>query len=77
MNYSLKQSLKLTFTGVFCLVATSAAGWQIKGDKIKTEWADKVSPENVWQNYPRPQLKRAEWINNTTISNKVITRNTV
>ena len=56
-------NMKLTLLSIFCVFTTVAMGWNIKGDKIKTEWADKVSPENVWQNYPRPQLKRAEWIN--------------
>ena len=37
--------------------------WEPKGDKIKTVWAEQVTPENVWQSYPRPQLQRAEWIN--------------
>jgi hypothetical protein len=47
----------------FCLLSASAAGWNVKGDGLKTVWADAVSPENVWQNYPRPQLKRSEWLN--------------
>jgi hypothetical protein len=55
--------MKLTLLSVFCLFAATATEWNIKGDKITTEWADKVTPENVWQNYPRPQLKRSEWIN--------------
>lgn len=33
------------------------------GGKIMTEWGEKVSPENVWQEYPRPQLVRDSWIN--------------
>jgi len=55
--------MKLTLLSAFCLYAIAAAGWNIKGDKITTEWANKVTPENVWQNYPRPQLKRTEWLN--------------
>ncbi|MDR1809313.1 MAG: beta-galactosidase [Prevotella sp.] len=56
--------MKSTLLCAFCLFAsTTAMGWNIKGNKIKTEWADKVTPDNVWQNYPRPQLKRADWIN--------------
>jgi len=47
----------------FLLLAVSAMAWSAKGDKIKTEWAEKVTPESVWQEYPRPQLKRAEWTN--------------
>jgi predicted phosphohydrolase len=37
-----------------------AHAWEPKGDKIKTVWAEQVTPENVWQSYPRPQLQRAE-----------------
>ncbi len=42
------------------IVSASAAP---KKDQLKTPWADKVTPENVWQSYPRPQLERAAWIN--------------
>jgi len=31
--------------------------------RIMTEWAEKVSPDNVWQEYPRPQLTRDRWLN--------------
>ncbi|AKQ46171.1 hypothetical protein TH63_11890 [Rufibacter radiotolerans] len=37
--------------------------WQPVGDKIKTKWAKNVNPGNAWQEYPRPQLKRADWKN--------------
>jgi len=33
------------------------------GGKIMSEWAEKISPENVWQEYPRPQLVRDCWMN--------------
>lgn len=33
------------------------------GDRIKTQWAETVTPENVWQEYPRPLMKRARWQN--------------
>ena len=56
--------MKRTLFSVACLIfAVSAMAWSIKGDKIKTEWAEKVTPENAWQNYPRPQLKRTNWTN--------------
>lgn len=36
------------------LLQTSVfAAWSPKGDKIKTVWAEKVTPENVWRSYPR------------------------
>lgn len=47
----------------FCLLAVSVMAWSVKGEKIKTEWSGKVTPENVWQEYPRPQLKRSGWNN--------------
>ena len=33
------------------------------GDKIKTKWADQVSPENALPEYPRPMMVRSEWQN--------------
>ena len=46
------------------LLQTSVfAAWSPKGDKIRTVWAEKVTPENVWRSYPRPQLQRSQWMN--------------
>lgn len=39
------------------------AGWQPVPGNIMTRWADDVNPENVWAEYPRPQLERDEWMN--------------
>ena len=35
--------------------------WAPAGDRIRTAWADGVSPSNVHPEYPRPQLIRAGW----------------
>ena len=37
--------------------------WEPKGDRIKTSWGKKLDPNKVWQEYPRPQLERKDWIN--------------
>ena len=37
--------------------------WTPKGGKIKTKWAEKLDPNNIWPEYPRPQLERKEWLN--------------
>ena len=37
--------------------------WSPVGDKIKTSWAYQITPDNVWQDYPRPQMERSEWKN--------------
>lgn len=45
-------------------IFTTASGqWSIAGDKIRTTWAEKIDPNNVLAEYPRPQLERSEWMN--------------
>lgn len=49
---------------LFLLLAASyTSASNPAGDKIKTPWAEKVTSDNVWREYPRPQLKRADWMN--------------
>jgi len=35
--------------------------WQPQGDRIKTQWADQVTPENCLPDYPRPLMARSRW----------------
>ena len=37
--------------------------WSPAGDKIKTKWGKNIDPKTVWQEYPRPQLERNDWLN--------------
>lgn len=37
--------------------------WQMVKGKITSPWAEKVDPNNVLPDYPRPQLVRKEWKN--------------
>lgn len=37
--------------------------WKPAGDKIKTEWSEKIEPANPLPDYPRPQLVREQWQN--------------
>ncbi|QDV72738.1 glycoside hydrolase family 2 protein [Botrimarina mediterranea] len=32
-------------------------------EPMTTTWGDKVTADNVWQEYPRPQLERSDWTN--------------
>ena len=59
-----KRILLTLALGAMSQVFTHA--WEPKGDKIKTVWAEQVTPENVWQSYPRPQLQRTEMIQSQT-----------
>jgi hypothetical protein len=42
---------------------TDAQPWKPVGDKIKTNWTEKVDPNNPLPEYPRPQLVREQWQN--------------
>ncbi len=61
----MRRTVTLIFLGVFAgvWINLKAHSYQPVEGKIMTPWGEKVSPENVWQEYPRPQLKRGEWKN--------------
>lgn len=46
-----------------CLGLSLSAQWKPAGEKIKTEWANKVNPKQVLPEYPRPIMERKEWKN--------------
>ena len=37
--------------------------WKPAGNRIKTKWGINLDYKKVWQEYPRPQLQREDWIN--------------
>lgn len=45
------------------MAGAAFAQWKPAGDKIKTEWAEKIDPANVLPEYPRPIMQRADWKN--------------
>lgn len=42
--------------------------------RIKTPWGEKVTPENAWREYPRPQMVRENWTNLNGIWQYAVTR---
>lgn len=52
----------LTWCNITSILAAEAA-WKIVPGKMPTRWAQEVSPENVWSEYPRPQFERKDWKN--------------
>ena len=56
------KKLFLSGLALIALIMPTMA-WSPKGDKIMTKWGEQVTPENAWQTYPRPQLKRTDWTN--------------
>jgi beta-galactosidase/beta-glucuronidase len=37
--------------------------WKPIPEHIMTSWAHEISPDDVWQEYPRPQMRRNRWMN--------------
>ena len=51
---------------LYVLIFTSIANaqsWKAVEGKLMSKWAETVNPENVWQEYPRPQFERSQWKN--------------
>lgn len=42
--------------------AALTAQWHPADAPLMTRWAEEVSPENVWPEYPRPQMVREDWM---------------
>lgn len=57
--------MKRTLLSVLALAAvmTVQAQWKPVGDRIKTDWAEKIDPTNVLPEYPRPIMERENWKN--------------
>jgi beta-galactosidase/beta-glucuronidase len=52
-----------------------AQQWKPAPVTLMTEWGEKVTPENAWREYPRPQFVRERWLNlnglwDYTVTNK-------
>ena len=54
---------KLLLLSMACAVGGAFAQWSPQGDKIKTQWAEKIDMNNVLPEYPRPIMERADWQN--------------
>ncbi|MBD5224485.1 MAG: beta-galactosidase [Bacteroidales bacterium] len=56
-------NLRLISAALILAAAASASAWSPVGGHISTTWAETVTPENVWQEYPRPIMERQQWKN--------------
>lgn len=69
--------MRKTIPAIIAICAFACAGfsqWKPAGDKIKTEWADKVDPQNVMPEYPRPIMERQQWLNLNGLWDYAITK---
>ena len=51
----------LTFCALLLPVSALAAEWTPAPTPLSTDWGRKVTPDNAWREYPRPQLTRDAW----------------
>lgn len=59
----MKKVIAIICTTLICAASVNAKSWEPAGNHIKTEWGEKLNPENVWQEYPRPIMEREQWAN--------------
>ena len=59
-----------------CAGATHAlaADWKPAPAPLMTKWGKQVTPANAWQEYPRPQLVRKDWLNLNGLWDYAITK---
>ena len=58
----MKKNILLTAAALVTTLA-GVAQWQPAGDRIRTQWGEKLDPQNVLPEYPRPQMVRGDWQN--------------
>lgn len=45
------------------ITEASRMSWQPAPNPLLTRWGRQLQPGSVWQEYPRPQMTRSEWLN--------------
>ena len=65
--------MKRSILAAAALAAAAAGAWQ-QAPGMKTVWGEKVTPENAWREYPRPQMARDAWTNLNGLWQYAVTR---
>jgi beta-galactosidase/beta-glucuronidase len=65
---------EITKTGsIIALKPSVDLNWRPVPGHCLTRWAKDLTPQNAWQEYPRPQMTRKEWLNLNGLWNYAIT----
>lgn len=65
------------FATVACFALSArafAADWKPADAPLMTKWGKKVTPDNAWREYPRPQMERKQWQNLNGLWNYAIVK---
>jgi beta-galactosidase/beta-glucuronidase len=73
----MKRYFAISFLTIYLTtgVATSQQ-WKPAPVTLMTQWGEKVTPDNAWREYPRPQLARERWHNLNGLWDYAITSKT-
>ena len=50
-------------SAIFLCLHLAAYAWQPEGERIMTIWGENLNPDKVWEEYPRPIMRREQWNN--------------
>ena len=53
--------MKTMLSAAVFAVTMGAQAYAPAKSPLMTEWGEKVTPENAWREYPRPQMVRENW----------------
>ena len=65
--------IPITVIATLLFACPPLGAYEPAGDGMMSRWGKEVTPENVWQSYPRPRLERADWLNLNGIWNCSVT----
>ena len=60
---SLSMILVLAIMLTFVESVRAQSTWTKQTAPVMTPWGEQLTADNVWQEYPRPSMKRQEWMN--------------
>ena len=55
--------MKTMLFAAMAAVTMGAGAYAPAKSPLMTEWGEKITPENAWREYPRPQMVRDNWVN--------------
>jgi hypothetical protein len=58
---TMRRSLSIVLLILMGRAGPAAAEWKPADGPLMTRWAGQVTPDNVWPEYPRPQMVRQQW----------------
>ncbi len=68
--------MRVTSVLTLLLLTGLTHAWEPASGPMITEWGSRVTPDNAWQEYPRPMMRRDQWHNLNGLWNYAVTQKT-